>query len=325
LDDGNLRTKFGIGSWHDSPDLLEPHRNLISKRRVQMNALRVRSLVALAALSVMLTSCDDTDAVRPQGSAAKPYLGETPPDTTAVIFAPQIVSSPECTEYSGSFSPDGTEYYFYRFSDSSPAQILSTRVLDGTWTEPDQVQITKGFPAIEPHVTTDNKWLLFEWDRQPLGFWASQRTDSGWAEPQFAGQGMYVTSDNAGNLYVTDMSSVFTGGGTYLAKVTFENGVFTGYERLNISTYYGQQAHPCIARDGSYILFDVSSGKHLYVSFRNEDGSWGDALDLAQHGFDPGAGGAYISPDGKYLFFFLNKDIWWVDVSVIEKLKPAGP
>jgi hypothetical protein len=289
-----------------------------------MDAPKVRSVFALVALTIMLTSCDDTGTVRPKGSAAKPYLGETPPGKTPVVFAPEMVSSPEYTEYSGSFSPDGMEYYYYRFSAASTAQILCTRVLNDTWTEPEQVEVTKGFPAIEPHITADNKWLLFEWDRDPLGVWASRRTDSGWAEPQFAGQGMYATSDSAGNLYVTDMSTLFTDGRTYLAKVTFENGVFTSYERLNISTYYGKQAHPCIARDGSYIIFDVNSGTQLYVSFRNEDGSWGNALDLAQHGFDVTAGGAYISPDGKYLFFYLNKDIWWVDISVIDELKP-GP
>lgn len=36
------------------------------------------------------------------------------------------------------------------------------------------------------------------------------------------------------------------------------------------------------------------------------------------------AGGAYISPDGKYLFFALRDDMWWVDAGVIEELRPTG-
>ena len=61
----------------------------------------------------------------------------------------------------------------------------------------------------------------------------------------------------------------------------------------------------------------------MYVSFRKPDGTWDVAIDLTAHGFNPSAGGATLSPDGKYLFFHLNGDIWWVDTQVIEKLRPA--
>ena len=40
--------------------------------------------------------------------------------------------------------------------------------------------------------------------------------------------------------------------------------------------------YDCDEADGSYILFDVNSGTHLYVSFRNEDGSWGDKYKAAE-------------------------------------------
>lgn len=135
---------------------------------------------------------------------------------------------------------------------------------------------------------------------------------------------MYVTSDDAGRLYTTDLSSLPVDGKTYLARVTFDNGSFTDYERLIIVAHYGSQAHPCIARDGGYIIFDVEDGNYMYVSFKNEEGLWDDAIDLTQHGFDAKAGGAYISPDGEYLFFCLDNDIWWVDIGVIEELRPAS-
>jgi hypothetical protein len=66
----------------------------------------------------------------------------------------------------------------------------------------------------------------------------------------------------------------------------------------------------------------VSEGCHLFVSFVKADGTWGESIDLTEHGFDPLAGGAYVSPDGKYLFFGLNDDIWWLDIKTIERLKP---
>jgi Tol biopolymer transport system component len=133
---------------------------------------------------------------------------------------------------------------------------------------------------------------------------------------------MFLSSSQDGQLYTTDMSSRNVDGKTYLAQITVTDGVFTDYERLPIETSWGNPAHPCIAPDGSYILFDVGSGNYLFVSFMKADGAWGEPIDLTNHGFDSMAGGAYISPDGKYLFFSLHKDIWWVDIKVIEKLRP---
>jgi len=31
-----------------------------------------------------------------------------------------------------------------------------------------------------------------------------------------------------------------------------------------------------------------------------------------------------IAPDGKYLFFSVGDDIWWVDIRVIENLRPIS-
>ena len=89
-----------------------------------------------------------------------------------------------------------------------------------------------------------------------------------------------------------------------------------------INNSWGNPAYPCIAPDGSYILFDVLSGNLLFISFKEADGSWGEPIDLTKHGFNPKAGGAYISPYGNYLFFSMDKDIWWVDSKVIENLRP---
>jgi Tol biopolymer transport system component len=92
---------------------------------------------------------------------------------------------------------------------------------------------------------------------------------------------------------------------------------------LPIQPPWGEPAHPCIALDGSYIIFDADSGSYLYISFKDAEGNWSEPIDLTEHGLDRKAGGAYISPDGKYLFFALNKDIWWVDIKVIEDLRPT--
>ncbi len=258
-----------------------------------------------------------------------PYLGQEPPGMQPKIFAPGVISDPTAGEYSGTFSPDGSEYYFYRFSDDSQARILFSKIVDGIWTEPEEVSFSTGYAAFEPYIGFDNQRLYFAWAKPvPSGvtglpaYFFVERTTDGWSEPEYAGQGMFVSSSRDGQFYTTDMSSRSKNGTTYLAKIIMNEGVFTSYERLEIRSQRGFQAHPCIAHDGSYILFDVESGHHLYISFKNTDGTWGEAIDLTQHGFDQKAGGAYISPDGKYLFFALNRDIWWVDIRVVEDLRP---
>jgi hypothetical protein len=259
-----------------------------------------------------------------------PYIGQNPPGMDAEIFAPVFISDPDFLEYSGAFSPDGSEYYFYRFSESSLSTLFSSRVVDGTWTTPEPLTFTAGDAAYEPYIGFDNQRLYFAWNHAtPMGqsmlptYFFVERVPGGWSEPEYAGQGMFLSSSRDGQFYTTDMSSRNVDGKTYIAKITIEDGVFTNYERLSIQAHWGHQAHPCIAPDGSYILFDVYNGGYLFVSFKKADGTWGEAIDLTKHGFNPLAGGAYISPDGYYLFFSLRGDIWWVDISTIESLRPA--
>jgi hypothetical protein len=261
------------------------------------------------------------------------YLGQKPPGLKPEIFVPGIVSIPRFNEYSGTFSPDHTEYYFYRFSSTTLSILLFSRLVNGKWTAPEECAFSRGYGASEPLLTSDSRRLYFMWNRpveqgqpgygQNIKYYFVERTADGWSTPRYAGPGMFMSSDRDGRLFVTDISSLPVDGRSYLSRVTTSDGLFTGFETLNIQPYFGRQAHPCIAPDGSYILFDVTDGSHLFISFRKPDGSWGEAIDLAKHGFDLKAGGATISPDGHYLFFSLSGDMWWVDIKVIETLRPG--
>ena len=254
-----------------------------------------------------------------------PYLGQKPPGMTPEIFAPGLISSKEFIEFKGSFSPDGKEYYYYKHAlpEFMPT-IYFTKVENGVWTEPTELIITKGARAAHPCISYDNKNLFFTWtfnrdQNKQSGFYVSAKTDTGWSAPAFAGNGMFLTSDNLGNLYTTE--SVWGGQPKhYIARVSFDNGTFAKYERLKVNPHYENQTHPCIAPDGSYIIFDINvENGSLFVSFKDKDGNWGEAIDLTRHGFEPDSRGAYISPDGKYLFFSYKDDIWWVDARIIEE------
>ena len=254
----------------------------------------------------------------------QPYLGQVPPGLTPEKFAPGIVSSETLREYSLTLSSDSTEVYFYRFGGNNPSKVYVSRFEKGSWSAPEIFAPVAGHPASEPCMTPDNNRLYFMWNTggELYPYYLVERNRTGWTAPVLAGDGMYMTASSDGQLYTTDVSALFTTGKTYLAKIETTRGLFTRLTRLDMQPHYGTQAHPCIAPDGSYILFDIDGGTHLHVSFRKSDGTWDTGIDLANHGFDPQAGGAYISPDGKYLFFHLNGDIWWVDSQVIKTLNP---
>jgi len=153
--------------------------------------------------------------------------------------------------------------------------------------------------------------------------YVAERTAGGWSEPKYAGQGMFVSSDRAGNVYTTHLGEK----ADFICRVVLSGNAIAGYEDLKggiekIRGISDSVAHPCAAPDGSYILFDTEGGPHLFVSFKQKDGAWGEAIDLVRHGLDPKAGIASITPDGRYLFFGLGADLYWVSTQLITDLRP---
>jgi hypothetical protein len=264
-----------------------------------------------------------------------PYFGQASPGKTPQLFAPGVVSLLASSEYAITFSSDGKELYYTR--SGNPQVTMVCRETAEGWTAPAPASFSAGFSAHEPFLTFDGKRIFWGWfrpippgepnrQRMDYGIWASDRTPAGWAEPKFVGQGMYITATADGQFYITDHTELPNG---YLAKVRMVDGKFAGFERLKggmekLRDRYPNIAHPAIAPDGSYIVFDVEGGPHLFVCFRNSDGTWSEAIDLIRHGIDPRGGIAKISPDGKYLFFGTGGDIFWVSTALVEDLRPRA-
>ncbi|QUI62629.1 hypothetical protein GSF04_08920 [Pseudoalteromonas sp. A22] len=99
-------------------------------------------------------------------------------------------------------------------------------------------------------------------------------------------------------------------------------------------------AHPFIAHDESYIIWDSEreggyGASDIYISFLQEDGRYGTAINLGAEINTPlTENGAFVTPDGKFLFFGRSEEkfradgssYWvggkhWVDAQVIEKLR----
>ncbi|UCG27518.1 MAG: PD40 domain-containing protein, partial [Bacteroidales bacterium] len=89
---------------------------------------------------------------------------------------------------------------------------------------------------------------------------------------------------------------------------------------------------PAIAPDERYLIFSSAREggffqRHqydfeLYISFKNNDGSWTPARNLGEEINAYSPLNPSISPDGKYLFFYsdIEKEFFWVSTKIIDQL-----
>jgi Tol biopolymer transport system component len=95
----------------------------------------------------------------------------------------------------------------------------------------------------------------------------------------------------------------------------YENGIFSERMRLkgdlNTKDY---EAHGVISPNGDYFLYDGDNS--TFVSFKKNDGSWRRGSSLNKFYYIPS-----FSPDGKYIFFTKDRDIYWVSSEIIEILR----
>lgn len=273
-----------------------------------------------------------TASAQGEPCGASPYLGQAAPGQTPVAFAPGLVSTPGY-EYSGVFSPDMSEFYFIRGTDTGSGQeFVVVSQEQGCWQE-----TVLSERVGQPFVSPDGETLH-------LGARYMNRAGSGWSQiaslpPEFQAYDiMRLTSSNHGT-YVFDEIGM-PGGDGVLRSSRLHGDVRLPAQALPPQINAGLfNAHPFIAPDESFILWDGrreegQGNSDIYVSFRRADGEWGEALNLGGR-VNTGAweASATVSPDGRYLFFnrmiseseegaLPDVDIMWVDAQVLYDLRP---
>lgn len=60
-------------------------------------------------------------------------------------------------------------------------------------------------------------------------------------------------------------------------------------------------------------------GAGLYVCFRAPDGAWGEIVPLCDRLGIPPVGQGALTLDGRYLFFSLAGDVYWVDAAFLNR------
>lgn len=255
-----------------------------------------------------------------------PYLGQATPGATPQVFAPGIVSTRGGHEFSCTFSPDGKEFYFNRGFN-----IYVSYWRDDGWTAPAPASFNSEALDHEPHISADDRFLYFGSARpraglageSAYGIWVMERSTGGWGTPEFLFPGMYVTTARNGNAYVTDIFSGSDGGICVYRNVAGEYGTC---ERLSGGVNRYRSAHPLISPDERFLVFDAygpdafggSGDDDFYISVRLEDGAWSEPAHLEEISTSGANMTASLSPDGKFLFYYANHDIYWVSIDIID-------
>ena len=269
---------------------------------------------------------------------ASDYFGETPPGLTPQVFEPEIVS-PEGLFEGGSFSPDGREYYFTRKNGKYKERTFFViRYENGRW---------------QNETETDLKWPKFSAGGDTIFRGNKYRilTDTGWSEYKSLGAPfsdkhiMGLSFSDNGTAYFDEIEFDENGKPDTVGAISYSRLIDGKYEprqklgkEVNTGTWI---AHPYIAKDESYLIWDVrredgDGGSDIYISFRAKDGSWLPAMNMGDKiNTSLSESGARVSDDGKYLFFTRGQwevkedgsENWvgkpyWVDVQIIENLRP---
>jgi hypothetical protein len=262
-----------------------------------------------------------------------PYFGQASPGSTAKVFAPGIVSK-KGWDYGGTYTPDMKEFYFARMNEETQKrEFIVFEYKDNQWQQ-SVMSPRQG----QPFISNDGKIMH-------LGNRYKERTEAGWADIKNLGAPfddiriMRLTASSKGT-YVFD-EIVRDGEGEYkdapIQSSRFVDGKREEPKPLSKEINAGKwNSHPFIAPDESYLLWDSDreSGygeADIYISFKSQDGSWGEAINLGDKinsdGWDAAAS---VTPDGKYILFHRsvdpagesNVDIYWVDAQIIEDLRP---
>jgi len=258
------------------------------------------------------------------------------------LFAEGIISTVD-DEIGGSFSPDGTEFYFSRLVPYTTLPRLGLMCVsyyrNGQWSTPEALPFSGKYLDYPPKFDSTGKKLLFassrplpDGTRGGVRIWEVERTASGWGDPHplptpVNASGSYWNADpsesNDGTLYFS--SDRGGQGAIHIYRTRLVDGKYSEPEKLGIEINSEfNEYQPYVSPDGNTLIF-VSSGAQgppynhrpedintggkpylrgdLYISF-NRGGKWTSARHL-EHGVNSFAEEEFpfLTPDGKYFFF----------------------
>jgi Tol biopolymer transport system component len=275
-----------------------------------------------------------------------PYLGQKPPGLTPELFAPGIITtdaSEGCLGWGNEM-----EYFIFQRWVNGKSQLYIMNQKNGVWSDPELLPFVEKYQVGDYMIAPDGKTMVFASrklieeigpDSDGANMWIVEKTETRWTEPKPFGLGintkfhesypcltanrnLYFFSRRPGGYGDSDLYLSEFVGGKYQPPVNLGPKLNTEYHEWDTYTAPGE----------NYMVYcsmksDSLGSDDLYVTFKNDDGTWGDPVHMGDKiNSDKSENRPYVSPDGKYLFYSStkrgNRDIYWVDARIIEELKP---
>ena len=279
------------------------------------------------------------------------YFDLKKPGQTPELFAPDILYNISIF-VSFCFSPDRKEVYFSLASQHfNNSKIWFMKQENGRWLPPRRAPFSGEYSEGSPFISPDGKRLFFYSNipltktgqpKKDLDIWMVEREGGRWGEPINLGSpvntdGIEATSyvSRQGNLYFHRFDSQGTRGSTeiFMARLD-DDGNYSILEKVNdLNTEFGE-AGPYVSPEENFIIFHSNRPggfnglNDLYVSYSQKEGGWVKPKNMGKMINSFPSMSAYVSPDGKYLFFTsMRNGIWgtfWMDAKIIEELKPKA-
>ena len=256
-------------------------------------------------------SSDESDI----SSDGELYFGQKPVGSTPEDLNPEAFSTAGW-QLGTDFTPDTDEFYFTTSGGSpfSPTVVVF-RKENRAWRQ------YKFQATGSDTLYSRDKYI--------------ERTESGWSAIKSLGAPfediriMRLTASLDGTLVFDEVGN---NGDGVLRYSRLVNGKREAPKPLGKEINTGTwTAHPFIAYDGFYIIWDSEreggyGDSDMYISFLQPDGSWGPAINFGEEiNTDGEDGGGYVTPDGKFLSYCPRcdppYDRKWVDAQIIETLR----
>ena len=275
---------------------------------------------ALAAAMLVAFVFNTTASV---ANEANGFAGFEEPGNTPQVFAPGQIST-DAYEFAVTFMPDMSEMYLTRRIDPGPNKIVMAQIIDGELQPVTQPSFAQKGGQFEPCMDPDGRTIYFGDADQIV---MSRLEGKAWSKPEKlpdavnGGFAMAICIDAKGNLYFT--------GGDGIMVAQNHGGELLDAESLgpHFTRSAGGSAHGYLAPDGSFIVFDSqgrpgSKGRSdLYVSFKTDGNPWSEPKNLDILNTKGNEMCASVSPDGRFLFFSRDGNIWWVNATVLDSYR----
>jgi Tol biopolymer transport system component len=259
------------------------------------------------------------------------YPSWLPGKDTAEIFAPGIISLPGTRESALTVSPDGNELFFVRGIWPN-TKIMHMVKSEGKWSEPDTALFSENCWATEPAFSPDGRYIYYSTskgkaDIKDYNLWRVDKHNGEWSRAEsifdIGADSVWefhpsLTED--GMLYFCYWDVGNTSGDIFVSRCTEKRCSEPSRAGTLVSTDEVSNVDPFVSPDGTYIIFASDreggyGGHDQYISFKKDDGAWSDLVNpgapfnTADDDYDMD-----ISPDGKYIFLYLDGDIYWMPV-----------